>query len=80
MTALQAKLAANQQAQKVSSLLLVAWRERRRNPRQMLAVSTAVGRALGHTRPATYDEMQQWYCDFGVTRDRELLESMGVAG
>ncbi len=79
MTSLRRKLASHREAGAISALILVVWRERRKNPKQLFEVSRAIGQALGQSRPATYCEMKQWYADYGASRDGELLDLMGVA-
>ncbi len=78
MTSLRTKLASHHEAGATSALILVVWRERKKNPRQLFDMSVAIGQALGRSRPATYCEMMQWYADHGASRDGELLDRMGV--
>jgi len=73
---LRSRLESRRQAGGLHSLLVVCWKERKKDPRQMVALSRAVGRALGANRPATHAELMRWYEEHGASRDGELLDLM----
>jgi hypothetical protein len=59
-----------------SAAVLVAWADRTYDPKQLFDLLIALGALLDLQRPATIDEMQQFYVDFGATRDGEIFDAM----
>jgi hypothetical protein len=57
------------------SLILFVWGQAREYNLydDLLTLLDCIGIGLDKDRPATLEEMKQWYSDYGVTRDNDLL-------